>query len=61
MVFTIGGSSRPQVSVEASSSSSTTPEDVATEREYAALLAINASDEELLEWATRREEWDFVP
>ena len=46
---------------EEASSSSTTPEDIATEREYATLVAMNASDEELLQWATHREEWDFAP
>ena len=50
----------PPVSLEASTSSSNTLEDLAMEREYAALLAVEASDEELLEWATRKEEWDFV-
>lgn len=59
-VFTVDEPSYVEGSEEASSRS-TTPEDITTEREYAALVAMNASDEELLQWATRREEWDFAP
>ena len=52
----------PPVAPEASlTSSSDTPEDVVAEREYRELLANGASDEEILEWATRTEVWDFVP
>ena len=59
-IFTVDEPSHLEGSEEASSNS-TTPEDIATEREYETLVAMNASDEELLQWATRREEWDFVP
>ena len=52
-------SSRP--SLEASTSSTETPKDLVVAREYAELMAANASEEELLAWATRKEEWDFVP
>lgn len=31
------------------------------EREYLKLMAAGAFDEELLEWVTCTEEWDFVP
>ena len=61
VVFCRDGSAAPAGSLEGSSSSSDTPEDVVAEREYAALIAANASDEELLAWATWGNEWDFVP
>ena len=51
----------PRLSLEASTSSSDTPEDLVVAREYAELTAANASEEELLAWATRQEKWDFVP
>ena len=60
VVFRNEGSSPPVASLEASTSSPDTPEDLVAKREYAELMAANASDEELLAWATRREEWDFV-
>ena len=50
-----------QLSLEVSASSSDTPEDLVVAREYAELTAANASEEELLAWATRQEKWDFVP
>ena len=55
------GSVVPFALAEASTSSSDTPEDVAVKRQYADLVAAGASDEELLAWATHREEWDFAP
>ena len=60
VVFGYRGSACPAASLEASSSSPDTLEDQVAEREYAELMAANASDEELLAWATWREEWDFV-
>ena len=51
----------PAVPEASLSSSSSTPEDLVAEREYLRLMAAGASDEELLEWATRTEVWDFVP
>ena len=57
----IEGPPLPSASAEASTSSSDTPEDVTVRRQYAGLVAAGASDEELLAWATHREEWDFVP
>ena len=53
--------SLPPASLEASISSTDTPEDLVVAREYAELMATKASDDELLAWATRKEEWDFVP
>ena len=59
VVFASAESSR--LSLEASTSSSDTAEDLVVAREYAELMAANASEEELLAWATRQEKWDFVP
>ena len=59
VAFASAESSR--LSLEASTSSSDTPEDLVVAREYAELMAANASEEELLAWATRQEKWDFVP
>lgn len=41
----------PSHSLEASTSSTETPEDLVVAREYAELMAANASEEELLAWA----------
>ena len=52
----------PPIVPEASlTSSSDTPEYLVAEREYLELMATGVSDEELLEWATRMEVWDFAP
>ena len=51
----------PSASVEASTNSWDTPEDVAVRRQYADLIDVGVSDEKLLAWATHKEEWDFVP
>ena len=60
VAFVPVGPSQARASMEASTSSSETPKDLATAREYAALLAAKASDEELLEWTTRQEECGLV-
>lgn len=54
-------SAPPHAVFSSDSSSESLDELEATQGELARLLASGASDEELLEWATRREEWDFVP
>ena len=59
VVFALAKS--PSHASEASTSSTETPEDVVAVREYSELIAANAPEEELLAWARRREEWDFVP
>ena len=51
----------PLASEASSTSSSDTAEDAVAEREYQDLLAAGASAEEILEWATRMEVWDFAP
>ena len=51
----------PPASEASSTSSSDTAEDVVAQREYEELLAAGASAEEILEWATHREVWDFAP
>ena len=51
VVFRSEGSAAPVASLEALTSSSDKPEDVVVRREYAALMAKNASEEELLAWA----------
>lgn len=43
------------------SSSESLDEYEVVEREYLKLMTVGASDEELLEWATCTEVWDFVP
>ena len=48
-------------SLEASTSSTETPEDLVVATEYAELMTANALEEELLAWATCKEKWDFVP
>lgn len=56
-----GPSSLPALSESPPTSSSESPNDWATEREYLNFMATGPYDEELLEWVLHAEEWDFAP